>query len=106
MAGYTDLSTSLFAGMLCMNASCPNCGYRFRWIECVRSSRCFGIARKVVICPGCGASVIWSKQPWRMMIAGTTVGVGLAGVGMMMGSLEPEASCWMALGFLVFLVGG
>jgi hypothetical protein len=91
--------------VLCMKSSCPNCSYRFRWIEAVRGSRCFGFVRKVVRCPGCGASVIWSRRLWRMMVAGSTIGLCLATVSMMMRPLELESTRWAALSVPAFLVG-
>src|SRR6185503_9357192 len=87
-------------GMSLFIKSCPACGYRFRWIERVRSSRCLGFARRVVNCSRCGASVIWSKREWRMMIAGSMVAVGLLPLGIIMGwdhSLDPAAIGWAAL---------
>src|SRR5262245_35705207 len=86
--------------------SCPRCGYRFRWIERVHSARCFGFVRKVVTCPGCSARVIWSKQPWRRMMAGGFISVGLLPVGIAMGwdhSFEAAAIYWAAVVIVALL---
>lgn len=49
---------------------CPECGYRLGWIERARSARCFGTVRKPIDCPACNARIIWSRWPWRFMVAG------------------------------------
>ena len=45
--------------------SCPNCGYHFHKGELRDSTKCLGLARKIVVCPGCGANLIWSKAAWN-----------------------------------------
>lgn len=82
-----------------MKDSCPNCGYRFRWIERARSMS-FGFARKGIKCPECGASVNWSRRPWRLMNAGLLISFCALIVFILFGmelSEEPAGYCMLAL---------
>src|ERR1017187_419217 len=87
---------------------CPSCGYRFRWIERVRaSSRWLGFARRVVTCPGCGASVVWSSRGWRMMIGGTLAVLVLVLMGLALAwddSLQIATIVWAAFVLLACVV--
>src|SRR5207249_877025 len=89
--------------MRLFNYSCPGCGYRFRWIERFRAAGCFGFARRVSKCPVCGVSVVWSSWPWRVMIGGSIIAVGLLPVGILMvwdTSPSAGAVCWLVFLFL------
>jgi hypothetical protein len=74
-----------------------------------RSFKCLGLVRRVFTCPGCGASVIWSKRPWRMSFGGGLIAMALIPVGIVMGwdhSFEPGAVCWAAACLIALIVAG
>jgi endogenous inhibitor of DNA gyrase (YacG/DUF329 family) len=49
--------------------TCPNCGYKLRWLERVRIAP--GFFRKVRPCPSCGITLSWPKWPWWLLNIGT-----------------------------------
>ena len=88
---------------------CPCCGYTFRRAELARSFQCLGVVRSVLTCPGCGASVVWSKRPWRMSFGGMLSALALLPLGIAMGwdhSFESGALCWAAAVLGALFVAG
>ena len=57
--------------MRILKSPCPCCGYEFTSAELRRSwGGLFGLQPKPMACALCGASVTWSRWPWRVVLGG------------------------------------